>query len=215
MDKETAYYEWLGIPPAKQPPSHYTILNIPDFESNRLVIENAAQRNVNFLQSFFSSPFAELAQEIQKEIAIARKELSDPDAKQKYDLSIAEVINKESQLSTGSFDSADGDGHLRSAEEIIAEGVATNTKLSQKKRWLIGWDPRKCDIVVDNQYVSSKHCVLFLEDGDFAVEDLGSTNGTYVNGQKLESKKRISVTLADNITLGKRTLMPWPPVANG
>ena len=217
MDKETAYYEWLGIPPANQPPSHYSILNIPEFESNRLVIENAAQRNINFLQSFFSSPFAELAQVIQKEIAVARKALCDPVAKKEYDLSIAEAINEESKLSVGllSSDSVNGASHLRSVEEIIADGVATSTILKKKTHWLIGWDPGKCDIVVDSQYVSSKHCILFLEDGGFAVEDLGSTNGTYVNGRKLESRKRISVGLSDNITLGRKTIMPWPPVVKG
>lgn len=216
MDKETAYYEWLGIPPAKQPPSHYAILNIPDFESNRLVIENAAQRNINFLQSFFASPFAELAQEIQKEIAVARKDLCNPVIKKEYDLSIAEVINKESQLSSvfPSNDSVDESSYIRSVQEIIEQGVLTSTMLAEKSYWLIGWDPNKCDIVVDNQYVSSKHCILFLEDGNFEVEDLDSTNGTYVNGKMVEPRKRTLVTLADTITLGKRTIMPWPPVVS-
>jgi predicted component of type VI protein secretion system len=41
------------------------------------------------------------------------------------------------------------------------------------------------DIVVNDSEVSRKHARLVLQAGSFVLEDLGSTNGTFVNGQRL------------------------------
>lgn len=41
------------------------------------------------------------------------------------------------------------------------------------------------DIVVSDQEVSRKHARLIMQAGGYVLEDLGSTNGTYVNGQRL------------------------------
>lgn len=41
-----------------------------------------------------------------------------------------------------------------------------------------------CSIVLDEQYVSQVHCRIFVRDGSVFVEDLGSTNGTWVNGTR-------------------------------
>jgi pSer/pThr/pTyr-binding forkhead associated (FHA) protein len=42
-----------------------------------------------------------------------------------------------------------------------------------------------CQITVDDTYVSQMHARVFLRDGAYLVEDLGSTNGTYLNRQKV------------------------------
>jgi pSer/pThr/pTyr-binding forkhead associated (FHA) protein len=42
-----------------------------------------------------------------------------------------------------------------------------------------------CDIRVDHKSVSKQHCVLVKTDGLLFVRDLGSTNGTRVNGQRV------------------------------
>lgn len=42
-----------------------------------------------------------------------------------------------------------------------------------------------CQIVIDDNYVSQLHARLFLRDGQLLVEDLGSTNGTYLNRAKV------------------------------
>jgi hypothetical protein len=36
------YYLWLGIPPVDQPPDHYRLLGVTQFESDADVIRNAA-----------------------------------------------------------------------------------------------------------------------------------------------------------------------------
>jgi pSer/pThr/pTyr-binding forkhead associated (FHA) protein len=42
-----------------------------------------------------------------------------------------------------------------------------------------------CDIFVDRGSISKLHCVIVKTDGLLFIRDLGSTNGTKVNGQKI------------------------------
>src|SRR5262245_25512088 len=42
-----------------------------------------------------------------------------------------------------------------------------------------------CDIMLDHKSVSKIHCVLVRTEGLVLVRDLGSTNGTRVNGQRV------------------------------
>jgi pSer/pThr/pTyr-binding forkhead associated (FHA) protein len=48
-----------------------------------------------------------------------------------------------------------------------------------------------CDIRLDFENVSGKHCVLRLINGVWMVRDLGSTNGTTVNGSLLSSEQSV------------------------
>lgn len=66
----------------------------------------------------------------------------------------------------------------------------------------MGRAPR-ADFIVDAALVSRVHCRFVLSaDGELTLEDLGSTNGTLVNGKKV-----LKVTLADGdqITVGRVT----------
>lgn len=42
-----------------------------------------------------------------------------------------------------------------------------------------------CEITVDDTYASQRHARIFRRDGDLFVEDLGSTNGSYLNREKV------------------------------
>ena len=44
------YYKWLGIPPEEQPPTHYRLLGIVQFEADPDVIANAASRQAFHLR---------------------------------------------------------------------------------------------------------------------------------------------------------------------
>jgi pSer/pThr/pTyr-binding forkhead associated (FHA) protein len=48
----------------------------------------------------------------------------------------------------------------------------------------IGRDP-KCDLIVDDPYVSLVHAKVTISDGQLYIEDLGSINGTWVNEVKV------------------------------
>jgi len=45
------------------------------------------------------------------------------------------------------------------------------------------------DLVINDEHVSREHAVLLKEDGNVILQDLNSTNGTFVNGQKIERRK--------------------------
>jgi pSer/pThr/pTyr-binding forkhead associated (FHA) protein len=44
---------------------------------------------------------------------------------------------------------------------------------------------KDCDITIDNTMISSRHAKLDLDDQILSVKDLGSTNGTFVNGRPI------------------------------
>lgn len=42
-----------------------------------------------------------------------------------------------------------------------------------------------CDVLLDHKSVSKQHCVIVKNEGMLLIRDLGSTNGTRVNGQRV------------------------------
>lgn len=61
------------------------------------------------------------------------------------------------------------------------------------------------DFIVDAALVSRVHCRLTaLADGTLELRDLGSTNGTYVNGQRIESARLES---GDTMRVGRIELI--------
>jgi pSer/pThr/pTyr-binding forkhead associated (FHA) protein len=60
------------------------------------------------------------------------------------------------------------------------------------------------DIVIDNLAVSSFHARIIIENGVFTLEDLNSTNGTFVNDRRIA---HVALNNNDAITIGKHTLL--------
>jgi pSer/pThr/pTyr-binding forkhead associated (FHA) protein len=71
--------------------------------------------------------------------------------------------------------------------------VAKNGPLTGR-RWLIkssvtiGREP-ECDVVIQDRQVSRYHARLSLEDSTTLLEDLGSKNGTYLDGSRIEDNR--------------------------
>ncbi len=59
---------------------------------------------------------------------------------------------------------------------------------------------RSCELRVDNIAVSRRHCRIYWGRGRFFVEDLGSANGTFVNGEQVN---RSEIDIDDEIRVGK------------
>jgi len=60
-----------------------------------------------------------------------------------------------------------------------------------------------CDVVLKDKGASRKHAQLKLREGVWTITDLGSTNGTRLNGQTIQSRE---LTNGDRITIGTTVL---------
>ena len=58
-----------------------------------------------------------------------------------------------------------------------------------------------CDIVIADDYVSSQHARITPTGDGILLEDLGSTNGTVVNGELIDAA--VSLAAGDEIALGE------------
>jgi pSer/pThr/pTyr-binding forkhead associated (FHA) protein len=61
-----------------------------------------------------------------------------------------------------------------------------------------------CHIRLEDVYVSQFHARLVPKDGTWHIEDLGSTNGTYLNRQRVSGSAELQA--GDQVKVGKTTL---------
>lgn len=57
-----------------------------------------------------------------------------------------------------------------------------------------------CDIIITNGFVSSRHARIFSAQGQWLVEDLGSTNGTVLNDTPVTAPQPL--TVGDHLLIG-------------
>ncbi|MHB1087240.1 MAG: FHA domain-containing protein [Acidimicrobiales bacterium] len=58
----------------------------------------------------------------------------------------------------------------------------------------------ECDVRLDDNFLSSRHARVANDSGDLSIEDLGSTNGTYVNQELV--KGRVHLERGDIVQVG-------------
>jgi len=82
---------------------------------------------------------------------------------------------------------------------VSLDGVVIREVQITKDKTTLGRRPYN-DIVIDNLAVSGEHAVLQMVGADVFIEDLNSTNGTYINGKAI--KKQL-LTHNDTVEIGK------------
>jgi FHA domain len=87
---------------------------------------------------------------------------------------------------------------------VVTQGTLTGTSVSLTAVPVtIGRAPDST-VVLDDDYASSRHARLFPDNGQWLVEDLGSTNGTYLDRRRIAEPT--PVPLGVPIRIGKTVL---------
>jgi predicted component of type VI protein secretion system len=86
---------------------------------------------------------------------------------------------------------------------VIAGKQAGMEILVRRPKFLIGRG-EDCQIRPQNHLVSRKHCGILIEKDGVAIEDYGSTNGTFVNGEKIQQRRVLNS--GDRIRIGSLEL---------
>src|SRR5712692_9401070 len=84
------------------------------------------------------------------------------------------------------------------APALVVRAQGSERTLPAGRSYHLGRDP-KSDIVVDEPRVSWQHAILRLERDRWLLEDMGSTNGTFLGPQRVQ---RVEITGACQVRLG-------------
>lgn len=66
----------------------------------------------------------------------------------------------------------------------------------------LGRSPANAEFIIDHESVSREHIKLLYADGNLYAEDLGSTNGTRINGRLLNPREPVVLQNNDQLELG-------------
>ena len=88
-------------------------------------------------------------------------------------------------------------------ETIILRSLEQKDMLihPDKFPFLIGKSRLKCDYVIDQNVISRVHAKIIKKNNTFFIEDMDSTNKTFINGKKLEPGRKEKISKGDKITL--------------
>ena len=96
---------------------------------------------------------------------------------------------------------ARGRGRVRAARQLlVTQGPLTGTRISLDSRPILIGRADDSTLVLDDDYASTRHARIAQQGDDWYVEDLGSTNGTYLNQRKVTGPSVLRV--GDRITVG-------------
>jgi hypothetical protein len=93
---------------------------------------------------------------------------------------------------------------------VIHEGARAGSQHPVEGELILGRDQGTADLVIEDPGVSRRHARVFPENGALIVEDLGSSNGTYVNGARISGP--VEVAAGDEVQLGDTVIgVDGPP----
>jgi pSer/pThr/pTyr-binding forkhead associated (FHA) protein len=87
---------------------------------------------------------------------------------------------------------------------VVTAGALKGASLDLAQQQITLGRANDATLVLNDDYASSRHARIFPQDGQWIVEDLGSTNGTYLDRQKVT--RPMPVPLGVPIRIGKTVL---------
>ena len=86
---------------------------------------------------------------------------------------------------------------------VLVEGSGPQSVDLVPPETMMGRDPG-CHVTIPDSSVSHRHARIYHSDGEWYVEDLGSTNGTFVNDRPLT--RPVVLRPGDTVSIGRSTL---------
>jgi pSer/pThr/pTyr-binding forkhead associated (FHA) protein len=87
---------------------------------------------------------------------------------------------------------------------VVTEGGLSGMSIDLADQQITLGRANDATLVLNDDYASSRHARIFPQDGQWIVEDLGSTNGTYLDRQKVTRPTPVPVGVP--IRIGKTVL---------
>jgi pSer/pThr/pTyr-binding forkhead associated (FHA) protein len=87
---------------------------------------------------------------------------------------------------------------------VVTEGGLTGTRIGLTGAPVLLGRANDSTLVLDDDYASTRHARISLQDGMWVVEDLGSTNGTYLGQRKIDGPVPLEVGVP--LRIGKTVL---------
>src|ERR671915_369071 len=88
-------------------------------------------------------------------------------------------------------ETADGESEGRPQLEVVAAKGHEPGSLFDLTGGAVLGRADTVEIQVDDQFASAAHARIFQRDGFMYIEDMGSTNGTYLNGRQVGQPERL------------------------
>ena len=87
---------------------------------------------------------------------------------------------------------------------VVVDGPSSGSSASLEGDPVLIGRGTDAAIRLDDDYVSTRHARIGASGGTFYVEDLGSTNGTYIGSQRIT--QATAIQLGSRVRVGKTTL---------
>ncbi len=110
------------------------------------------------------------------------------------------TLRVENSLKPGRFGIASQLRQAPGGTPVGALVLPSGERVELRERKVVLGRMNECDVTLSDQNVSRRHAEVRPSGGSYVVADLGSTNGTILNGERLTSERRLSD--GDIISLG-------------
>ena len=199
------YHEWLGIPPAEQPATHYRLLGLKPFENDPSAVQSAAERQLVHVKTFQLGKQKLECQKLLNELTAAKLVLLDPNRRGAYD-----VVLRSAAPASASRGSAVVPAAGSAAQPDRAQPADTDRRASGRfvfAGWHAGQVPHSGDVGrqpsrPNAQGAASRHgAILLLEIRAPRIA------GQYRGGQTLRARECQILTRLDhpNLIVGHET----------
>lgn len=124
---------------------------------------------------------------------------------------VTEAVNQSAPVLAGNGNTAPN--HRGELSEYVLDGrdddgiryllrISGDQLVNKEEGVIIGRNPKDSPYIINHADVSRKHARIRVKNNRVFIEDLGSTNGTSVNGQSIDDKGPVSVDNGDQIIIG-------------